>query len=184
MLHAMYAAIALNHCGGIAHWASALGMAKGGGMKALRKIAKVKGAKKVHKGKAKAKAMPKATVKPKSAPLKKKPAKAEEKPLAMEEEGEEEEDHEGDEEVEDEDMEEEEVKPTQKQQRAFKTALLTAPQVVLDTVKKVQTMGWRTGKRQQMSKMVLALAKQKFNAMEELGTHSKKAQTRHCQRTS
>jgi hypothetical protein len=155
-------------------------MAKGGGMKAQGKIAKVKGAKKVHKGKAKAKAMPKGTVKPKSAPLKKKPAKAEEKPLAMEE-GEEEEDHEGDEEVENEDMEEE-VKTTQRQQRAFKTALLTAPQVVLDTVKKVQTMGWRTGKRQQMSKMVLAFAKQKwehkmFKAMEELETHSKKAKT-------
>ena len=112
-------------------------MAKGGGMKAKGKIVKVKGAKKVHKGKAKAKAIPKGTVKPKSAPLKKKPAKAEEEPLAMEE-GEEEEPNEGDEEVANEDSEEE-VKPSQKQQRAFKSALLTAPPAALGVGKKVQT---------------------------------------------
>ena len=57
-VHAMYAAIALSHCGGIAHWASALVMAKGGGTKAQGKIVKVKGAKKVHKGKAKANVKP------------------------------------------------------------------------------------------------------------------------------
>jgi len=136
-------------------------------MKATKKL-KAKKSPKVKKANVKAKA--------KAVPLRKKPAKAEEEPTIVDE-GDIDGEHCGEEEAE----EEEVANPTRSQHNAFKLALAKAPPVIVDTVKKIKAMSLRTGKREQMAKMVLAYAKEKwdhkmFKAIEQLDV--KKSQSK------
>ena len=120
-------------------------------MRATKKL-KAKKTPKVKKANVKAKS--------KAVPLRKKPAKAEEEPTIVDEGEEEAEDeHCGEEKAE----EEEVPNPTRSQHNAFKLALAKAPPVIVDTVKKIKAMSLRTGKREQMAKMVLAYAKEKWD---------------------
>ena len=74
--------------------------------------------------------------------------------------------------------EDDDQKPSANDWRRFNTQLALAPKHVIDKVSKIKAMTVRSGKRKELTKMVMAFAKQKwdhklFTATEEVRTNSK-----------
>ena len=153
-------------------------MAKGTPMK----VKKGKGIAKVPKAKTEAKSThaPKQETHAMKSALKKKPAKGEHDDPIDGEDIEEEPHEEQAEEEEDEGDETGGKKPSANDWRRFNTQLALAPKHVIEKVSKIKAMTVRSGKRRELTKMVLAFASQKwdhklFTATEEVSTNNKSA---------